>query len=103
MLAECGWDHAEIFVRPAIGALQAHDGMALKSVRAEITAPVRSPAGRGSCLRGVIDRNRGLVTPLSGQGSHQMATLGQANALVIVPEWVVQMDAGETVDVRVLP
>jgi hypothetical protein len=32
-----------------------------------------------------------------------MATLGQANALVIVPEWVVQMDAGETVDVLVLP
>jgi molybdopterin biosynthesis enzyme len=52
-----------------------------------------------SYLRGVIDRNRGLVTPLSCQGSHQMATLGQANALIIVPEWVVQMDAGETVDV----
>jgi molybdopterin molybdotransferase len=70
--------------------------MALESVRAEITAPVRSPAGRRSCLRGVIDCNRGLVTPLIGQGSHQVATLGQANALVIVPE-------GETVDVLVLP
>jgi len=32
-----------------------------------------------------------------------MATLDQANALVIVPEWVVQMDTGETVDVLVLP
>jgi hypothetical protein len=32
-----------------------------------------------------------------------VATLGQANALAIVPEWVVQMDAGETVDVLVLP
>ena len=76
----------QIFVRSAIGALQAHDGMALESVRAEVTTPVRSPAGRRSYLRGVIDRNRGLVTPLSGQGSHQMATLGQANALVIMPE-----------------
>jgi molybdopterin molybdotransferase len=77
--------------------------MALESVRSEITAPVRSPAGRRSYLRGVIDRNRGLATPAERPGPHQMATLGQANALVIVPEWVVQMDAGETVDVLVLP
>ena len=32
-----------------------------------------------------------------------MATLGKANALIIVPEWVVQMAAGETADVLVLP
>ena len=35
--------------------------------------------------------------------SHQVATLGKANALVIVPEWVVQMAEGETADVLVLP
>ena len=32
-----------------------------------------------------------------------MATLGKANALVIVPEWVVAMTEGETADVLVLP
>ena len=32
-----------------------------------------------------------------------MATLGKANALVIVPEWVVPMAEGETADVLVLP
>ena len=46
---------------------------------------------------------RGTVAPLTGQGSHQVATLGKANALIVVPEWVVQMDAGETADVLVLP
>jgi molybdopterin molybdotransferase len=91
------------FVRPAIGAMQACDTMGLESVGAELTAPVRSPAGRRCYLRGVLERERGLVTPLTGQGSHQVATLGQANALAIVPEWVVQMDACETVDVVVLP
>jgi molybdopterin biosynthesis enzyme len=43
------------------------------------------------------------VTALTGQGSHQVATLGKANALVIVPEWVAQMAGGETVSVLVLP
>jgi molybdopterin biosynthesis enzyme len=43
------------------------------------------------------------VKPLTGQGSHQVATLGKANALIVVPEWVVQMAAGDTADVLVLP
>jgi hypothetical protein len=32
-----------------------------------------------------------------------VATLGKADALVIVPEWVIQMAEGETADVLVLP
>jgi molybdopterin biosynthesis enzyme len=43
------------------------------------------------------------VTPLTGQGSHQVATLGKANALLVVPEWVVRLAAGEIADVMVLP
>ena len=93
----------QIFVRPAIGALQAYDGLGLETVRAELTGPLRSPPGRRSFLRGVLDRPAGRVAPLTGQGSHQVATLGKANALIIVPEWVVQMAAGETADVLVLP
>ena len=93
----------QVFVRPAIGALQAYDRLGLDTVRAELTGPVRSPAGRRSFLRGVLDRGRGQIAPLIGQGSHQVATLGRANALIIVPEWVVQMAEGETADVLVLP
>jgi molybdopterin molybdotransferase len=91
----------QIFVRPAIGALQGDSALRLPTVRAELTGPVRSPAGRRSYLRAVLDGDK--ITPLTGQGSHQIATLGRANALITVPEWVVQMPAGETADVIVLP
>jgi molybdopterin molybdotransferase len=93
----------QIFVRPALGALQADGGLGLEMIRAEVTGPLRSPPGRRSFLRGVLDRPAGRVEPLTGQGSHQVATLGKANALIIVPEPVVQMNAGEIADVLVLP
>jgi molybdopterin molybdotransferase len=93
----------QVFARPAIGAMLGYDGLALEKTEAELTAPLRSPAGRRSFLRGVLDRASGTVEPLTGQGSHQIATLGRANALVVVPEWVVQMAAGDTVEVLVLP
>ena len=93
----------QVFVRPAIGALQADHQLGLEATRAELTGPLRSPPGRRSFLRGVLDRGRGRIAPLTGQGSHQVATLGKANALIIVPEWVVQMATGETADVLVLP
>jgi molybdopterin molybdotransferase len=91
----------QLFVRPAIAALQGADDLSLPAVRATLSGPARSPAGRRSYLRGVLDGSR--VTPLSGQQSHQIAALGRANALIIVPEWETQLPAGATVDVLVLP
>ncbi len=91
----------QLFVRPAIAALQDARDLRLPGVRATLTASVRSPEGRRSYLRGVLDG--GQVTPLSGQGSHQIAALGKANALIIVPERETQLPQGETVDVVVLP
>jgi molybdopterin molybdotransferase len=91
----------QLFVRPAIAALQGADDLSLPVVRATLTGPARSPSGRRSYLRGVLDGTK--VTPLSGQQSHQIASLGRANALIIVPEWETQLPAGDTVDVLVLP
>jgi len=91
----------QVFARPAIGALQGDDHFQLPTVRAELTGAVRSPAGRRSYLRGVLDGAK--VLPLTGQGSHQIATLGRANSLITVPEWVVQLHPGDSVDVLVLP
>jgi molybdopterin molybdotransferase len=91
----------QVFARPAIGALQDDSTFRLPTVTAELTGPLRSPAGRRSFLRAVLDGDK--VTPLIGQGSHQIATLSRANALITVPEWVVQMKDGETADVIVLP
>jgi len=93
----------QLFVRPALAALQGAGDLALRSSRATLTGPVRSPGGRRSYLRGVLDDSGGSVTPLSGQGSHQIAALGRANALIVVPEADRQLPAGETVEVLVLP
>jgi molybdopterin molybdotransferase len=91
----------QLFVRPALAALQGAGDLALPAAKATLTASVRSPGGRRSYLRGVLDGDR--VTPLSGQGSHQIAALGRANALIVVPEQETRLPAGETVDVLVLP
>jgi molybdopterin molybdotransferase len=91
----------QMFVRPALAALQGADDLSLPTASATLTGPVRSPSGRRSYLRGVLDGTK--VTPLSGQGSHQIAYLGRANALIVVPERETQLPAGKTVDVLVLP
>jgi molybdopterin molybdotransferase len=91
----------QMFVRPAIAALQGADDLSLPSVRARLTGPVRSPSGRRSYLRGVLDGSK--VTPLSGQGSHQIAYLGRANALIVVPEQETRLPADDEVEVLILP
>ena len=91
----------QLFVRPAIAALQGAGDLWLPTVRATLTAGVRSPESRRSYLRGVLSDDK--VTPLSGQGSHQIAALGKANALIVVPERETRLPSGETVDVLVLP
>ena len=93
----------QLFIRPAIGALQGYGGLGLEMIQAEVTGPVSSPPGRRSFIRAVLDRAAGTIAPLTGQQSHQIATLGRANALIIVPEQVTGMPAGEVADVLVLP
>jgi molybdopterin molybdotransferase len=93
----------ELFVQPALRALQGLNTERLSPARAILTGAVRSPLGRRSFLRGVLDAEAGTVTPLTGQASHQLGALAQANALIIVPEQVVAMDAGDPAEVVRLP
>jgi len=92
-----------LFVQPALDALQDSYRERAKSRQAVLAGPASSPAQRRSFLRGVLDDAAGLVTPVSGQASHQLASLARANALIIVPEQVTSLAAGETVDVLELP
>jgi molybdopterin molybdotransferase len=92
-----------LFVRPALDALQDLFWERGKPGQAVLTEPVRSPAEKRSFLRGILDRPAGLVTPVSGQSSHQLASLAKANALVIVPEQVTSLPAGASVEVLELP
>lgn len=95
----------QLFVRPALRKMQGLDAGPLPTVKATLTGPVRSPGGRRSFVRARLDYNGSAyaATPISGQGSHQLASLAAANALVIVPEWIAQQDAGDEVEVMMLP
>jgi molybdopterin molybdotransferase len=89
----------ELFVRPALRALQGFHTERISPARAVLTGAVHSPPGRRSFLRGVLDAEEGTVTPLTGQASHQLGALAQANVLIVVPEQVVGMDAGDPAEV----
>jgi molybdopterin molybdotransferase len=92
-----------LFVRPALDTLQGMTPRPMPCRRAELTGRVTSPAGRRSFLRGVLAPDGTTVTPLTGQGSHQLGALARANALIVVPEPVTAMEAGEGADVISLP
>ncbi|MFI9649007.1 gephyrin-like molybdotransferase Glp [Streptomyces sp. NPDC052040] len=92
----------ELFVRPVIRTL-----MGLKDVRRPRTRAVlsaekalTSPAGRRQFLRGRYAD--GTVTPVGGAGSHLVAALAQADALIVVPEDDTSVEPGTEVEVVLL-
>ena len=91
-----------LFGRTALSALQGGSAAGLAPARIALAGPVRSPGGKRSFLRGVLSADRASVSPLTGQASHQLATLAKADALIIVPEEVTAMTAGELADVLFL-
>jgi molybdopterin molybdotransferase len=91
----------QLFVRPALRALRGMDPERPRTVHAMLTGPLRSPAGKRSFASAQLER--AVVTPLSGQGSHRLASLAAANALIIVPEDVTEMAQGDEAEVMYLP
>ncbi|MEV0380545.1 gephyrin-like molybdotransferase Glp [Nonomuraea sp. NPDC050643] len=87
-----------LFVRPALAKMRGLPAGLPETVTAYVTGPLRSPAGRRSFLRGVLEGD-GTVTPVRGQGSHQFAALALANALIVVPEDVTEVAGGSSVEV----
>jgi molybdopterin molybdotransferase len=95
-----------LFVRPALDALQSLFLKRIAGRPAVLTAPARSPRGKRSFLRGILDDEGAevaQVTPVSGQASHQLASLARANVLIVVPEDATELPAGTRVRVLELP
>ena len=92
-----------LFVAPAARVLQGLPAQRGARRQARLAGPASSPDGRRSFLRGILDHESGSVTPLTGQNSHQIASLARANALIVIPEPVTSLPAGELVDVLELP
>ncbi|MGO4446456.1 gephyrin-like molybdotransferase Glp [Mycobacterium sp. 2YAF39] len=99
----------EVMVRPLIrlslGKRQAHR----RIVQARTLSPITSVAGRKGFLRGQLMRDQDtgeyLVQALGGvpgAPSHLLATLAEANCLVVVPSEAEQIRTGEIVDVAFL-
>jgi molybdopterin molybdotransferase len=99
----------EVMIRPLIRLSLGKRQPMRRTVRARTLTPVTSVAGRTGFLRGQLLRDEGrgeyLVEPIgeSAEGSsHLLASLAEANCLVVVPGPVTEIRAGEYVDVAFL-
>ncbi|ARP71738.1 molybdopterin molybdenumtransferase MoeA [Streptomyces pluripotens] len=92
----------ELFARPAIRALMGLKDVHRPRTRAVLRADqvLRSPEGRRQFLRGTY--TDGEVTPVGGAGSHLVAALAHADALIVVPEDVDVVEPGTEVEVVLL-
>ncbi|MFG3059055.1 gephyrin-like molybdotransferase Glp [Streptomyces sp. NPDC048231] len=92
----------ELFVRPAIRTLMGLQEVHRPRVKAVLTADkaLTSPEGRRQFLRGKYAD--GQVTPVGGAGSHLVAALAHADALIVVPEDHTSVEPGAEVEVVLL-
>lgn len=95
----------EAFVRPVIRKLMAVRPYVRRVVRCRAAHDMKSISGRLQLARGIVgvDHSGGREVQLAGgHGSHLLADLARANALVILPEDVEFVSAGDDVDVWLL-
>jgi molybdopterin molybdotransferase len=91
----------EAFVLPAIRRLMGKTPETRPTTRARLTHGLSSPQGRRQFVRGeyAVDRSGPYVAPVGGHGSHLIGDLASSNALIVVPEDVTSLSAGEPVQV----
>ncbi|MFE7792484.1 gephyrin-like molybdotransferase Glp [Streptomyces sp. NPDC057460] len=94
----------ELFVRPAIRTLMGLKDVTRPTVRATLKTDrtLTSPSGKRQFLRGTYDAEEGTVTPVGGSGSHLIAALAQADALIVLPEDVTSAESGTVTEVILL-
>ena len=74
-------------------------------MQARTLEPISSPAGRRQFLRGQLlrdDENDYLVHVLGGGGTHLLASLAEANCLVLIDEETTDVPPGSEVPVSFL-
>jgi molybdopterin molybdotransferase len=89
----------ELFGRPALARLAGLESIARRSVRVTLSERVESD-GRESYLRAVVAKKKGsYLARLTGhQGSGNLLSLVQANALLMVPAGVKSLAVGDQAD-----
>ena len=87
----------ENFVRPAIRTLQGYADASRPMRTVRLAEGFRSMPGKRQFMRGALDGD--LVRPVGGAGSHAVGGLAKADCLIVVPEDVVELAAGDVVEV----
>ena len=89
----------ELFVKPALRALQGLDDPLPPSERGVLAASLRRNDARDEFVRARsrVDRDGVVLDPLSGQESHMIARAAAADALIHVPRGDGELRAGSTV------
>jgi len=89
-----------VLLRPVI--LEAVGRSPVQPVRARLSRDVTSPAGKVQFLRAALGPDSGagipVVEPVSGSGSHLVASMARADVLVEIPADVTSLAAGTEVD-----
>jgi len=94
----------EVFVRPALRTMLGWQPAVRPTVPGRVATPLQSPPGRRQLARARARRTDTgwQVEPVAGQASHSVADLAKADALVVVPESVTSLAAGDPVEVLLL-
>ena len=95
----------EVIVRPALRLMLGRRNPYRRTVTARTMEPITSPAGRRSFLRGQLmrdDEDDYLVHILGNGGTHLLASLAEANCLVLVDEESTSVRTGGEVSVSFL-
>ena len=89
----------ELFVRPALLALQGASDPGPTYELGRLVAPIRRNESRDELVRARASANDGVVEldAITGQESHMIARAATANALVLVPRGEGELGAGEVV------
>lgn len=94
----------EVFVRPAIRALQGRRDRTRPLVTATFTEAVSTPAHKRTYLRVKLRREgrEWFATPTGSQGSHVLTSVVQADGLAEIPEEVTTVRVGDPARVHLL-
>ena len=96
----------EVLVRPLIRIALGKRNPYRRTITARLLSPVTSPVGRCGFLRGQLlrdpDTGEYLVQPLGTSGAHLLASLAEANCLILVDADTTEVPLGEQVAVSFL-
>jgi hypothetical protein len=94
----------DVFVRPLIRRLMGHSKLHHRIIEARLETTVEGARDDARYVRARVSRSGDfpLVKSVENESDHPFASLGTADALIVVPPGVVRMNAGDTVKVMQL-